>query len=101
MSELVSGQRNPNDLFEDKSRALQMGLIFQRDEQNNVIEIDNGEGEMVPQIRGVAFHQHSHVPMYTENGISMTDDCDYVVFDLPQIMQLKMFLASIDIRPEG
>lgn len=91
--------RNPKDLLTDTTRTMQMGLIFQRDERNEVITVDDGEGNMVPQIQGIGFHQHSTGISYDDNGIEKTEDCDYVVMDLHQIMQLKMMLAGIELRP--
>ena len=93
--------RNPKDLLMDNTRTLQMGLIFQRDEQNNIMTADDGYGNTVPIISGIGFHQHSTGINYSEDGVEKTEDCDYVIMDLSQIAQLKNMLAAIEFRMEG
>lgn len=93
-------KRNPRDLFADRTRSVEIGVLYQRDDQNNIVTMDiPGVGE-VPQIQGIGFHMHSTATYLGEDGVVESKDCDYVLMDLAQIAQLKDMLAGIEIMKE-
>lgn len=79
------------DIPSDK-RPVQIEILCPDEEK--IMAILEGRN---PKIKGIGFHCHSSVPVIDEEGAQEQLRCDYIVFDLQQVVELKAFLEKVSI----
>lgn len=76
------------DLLDSLDRFVRLEPIYKKDEQGRLLMMEASNGEMMPELKGFGFHMHSKRVTVDLEGVHEEWQCDYVVLDTGQLMQM-------------